>query len=118
MTLEEAKKLIGNCVYCGLYANGIIDEKPERIEASLADLMEANRLVAEANEAAEEKQREEGGSCSIQMTIAERGLAAMYTAANFAGGSCEEPNIVGYANGNYVMVINERHLKRTEDDES
>jgi len=114
MTLDEAKKLIGNCVYCGLYANGVIDEKPERIEASLADLMEANRLVAEANEAAEKKQWEEGGSCSIQMTVAERGLAAMYTAANFAGGSCEEPNIVGYANGNYIMVIHEGHLKREE----
>jgi len=118
MTLETAKKLIGNCVYCGLYANGIIDDKPERIEVSLADLMEANRLVAEANEAAEKKQREESGTCSVQMTVAERGLAAMYAAANFAGGSCEEPNIVGYANGNYVMVIHERHLKRTEGDES
>jgi hypothetical protein len=117
MTIEQARKLIGNLVACSIYAEGITDEKPTKIEASLADIIEANRLVKEANDAAREKQRSEGGSCSIQMIIADRGIAAMYAAANFAGGSPGEPNIIGYANGNYIMVIHERHMTRTEEEE-
>jgi hypothetical protein len=29
----------------------------------------------------------------------------MYTAMSFEGGTPDEPNVVGYANGNYVLVI-------------
>lgn len=112
----EAKELVGNLVYCGLYANGIIDDKPKNVTAKLSDLIKANRIVERANRRAQEKQREKGGTCSMQMTIADRGIAAMYTAANFEGGSLNEPNIVGYANGNYVLVIHERHFKREEEE--
>jgi hypothetical protein len=117
MTIEKARELIGNLVQCGLYANGVLDEKPANIEVSLAELMEANEIVKKANDEAREKQRAEGGSCSIQMTVAERGIAAMFTAANFKGGSLSEPNIIGYGNGNYLLVVHERHFKREETEE-
>lgn len=112
MKRKEAKKLIGNLISCGLFANGILDDKPEKVTAALPDLLKANRVVERGNEAAQEKQRKNGGSCSLSMTIADRGIAAMYTAASFEGGSLKEPNIVGYANGNYVLVIHERYFKK------
>lgn len=115
MKRKDAKLLIGNLISCGLYANGIIEDKPQKVTANLPDLLKANKAVERANKAATDRQRKEGGSCSMSMTIADRGIAAMYTAASFVGGSLSEPNIVGYANGNYVLVINERHFKREEE---
>lgn len=112
MKRKEAKKLIGNLISCGLFANGILDDKPEEVTASLPDLLKANKAVERANAAAREASRDTGAGCSLSMTIADRGIAAMYTAASFEGGSLKEPNIVGYANGNYVIVIHERHFKK------
>lgn len=118
MKQKDARLLIGNLVSCGLYANGIIGDKPGKVEAELADMLKANRIIEQANKRARDKQQREGGTCSSQMTIADRGIAAMYVASAFAGGSPDEPNIIGYANGNYVIVISERHLKKALEDEA
>lgn len=102
MKIEIASAMIGDCLRNGLYSQGILDEKPPKIKCrSLQHLLRANKTVERVNKA-KLKQR---GPQSVQMTVAERGLAAMYTAMNFEGGTPDEPNVVGYANGNYVLVI-------------
>ena len=94
--------MIGACLQNALYSQGILDEKPPKIKCrSLQHLLRANKALERSNRIKLKK----SGSQTISMTVAERGLAAMYTAMNFEGGTPDEPNIVGYANGNYVLVI-------------
>lgn len=102
MKLEIASEMIGVCLRNGLYSQGILDEQPPKIKCrSLQHLLRANKTVEKDNKIKLKKP----GQHSIQMTVADRGLAAMYTAMNFEGGTPDEPNVVGYANGNYVLVI-------------
>lgn len=51
------------------------------------------------------------GKPGSQKKIADRGIAASFVGMHFNGGTPDEPNVVGYANGNYVLVISERSLK-------
>lgn len=109
MKKEKAEILIGNCLRNGLYSQGIIDEQPPKISCrSLQSLLDANKLIVKSNK----EKLSLPGKHTVHMTIADRGLAAMYTAMNFEGGTPEEPNIVGYANGNYVIVIRESSFKK------
>lgn len=109
MKIEIAKEMISACFKNGLYANGILDEKPPKIECrSLQHLLRANKAVEKDNE---EKQKGPP-PYTQQVTVADRGLAAMYTAMSFEGGTPDEPTIAGYANGNYVIVIRESSLKK------
>lgn len=110
MTTDEAKVLIKNCINHNLYGTvGLGDAPPEHYNAeTLQELIDANKLLEEWNNS-EESVTETGRSRC--MTIADRGIASAYVAMHFQGGTPDEPNIVGYANGNYVLVISERSLK-------
>lgn len=114
MTEQRARELISYCINATLYSQGIIEDKPKRVECTLAELMEANSVLELFNQVEDAKP---GGKKTRSMTVADRGLAAVYTGMSFVGGSPEEPNIVAYANGNYVMVIHERHLRRDQEKE-
>lgn len=108
MKHEIASKIIGACLRNGLYSQGILDEKPPKIECrSLQHMLRANKTIEKDNKA----KLKQPGPHTVQMTVADRGLAAMYTAMTFEGGTPDEPNVVGYANGNYVLVIKESSFK-------
>lgn len=110
MTTEEAKILIKNCINHNLYGTvGVGDSPPEHYSVeSLQQMIEANTLVEKWNESDEAKTPKGRTVC---MTVGDRGIAASFVALNFQGGTPDKPNVVGYANGNYVLVISERSLK-------
>jgi hypothetical protein len=111
MEFIKARILIKNCINHAMYGTvGLGDQPPPHFECeSLKDILEANDVIEKWNNS-EDSKTEEGRS--RLMTIADRGIAAVFTAMHFEGGTPDEPNIVGYANGNYVLVISERSLKK------
>jgi hypothetical protein len=106
MEKATAKALIKAIIENGLHPDGIVDDPPV-LRGTLSDFMEANRII----EAENERVQKEPGPCTISMTVDERGLAAMYTAISFDGGTPDNPTIAGYANGNYVLVISKRAME-------
>lgn len=111
MTTDEAKVLIKNCINHNLYGTvGLGDTPPEHFKAeTLQEFIDANKKLEEWN-ASEEAKTPTGRT--VCMTIADRGIAASFVGMHFNGGTPDEPNIVGYCNGNYVLVISERSLKK------
>jgi hypothetical protein len=106
MERTTAKALIKAIIENGLHAHGIVDNPPE-LHGTLADFMEANSVIEQENE----KAKTGPAPYTISMTVDERGLAAMYTATSFEGGTPDNPTIAGYANGNYVLVISKLSME-------
>jgi hypothetical protein len=113
MSNKKAKDLISACIQNGMFHIGVIDEPGPRIdpELQLKDFLKANDKVEAIN-----RTNTSPGPRTMYMTVADRGLAAIYTACNWEGGTPDEPNIVGYANGNFVMVIRASTIKFEEEE--
>lgn len=109
MSNKEAREIVGRLSHFVMYQMGVIDDPISHLKASLPDLLKADQKVRALN-----KVQEKGKPRTLQTTVADRGIAAMYTAMSFEGGTPSEPNIVGYANGNYVMVIRESSFRKTK----
>lgn len=110
MKLEEAQKIVSKMIGWSMVSNGIISEEddnyPEPITESLETLIEANRLVERENE--RQKELSSNGSRKISMTIADRGIAALYVAANFDPNDLrlEQADILAYHEGAAVLCVN------------
>lgn len=110
MELEDARTLIKNCINHAMFGTVGLGNTPDPFKCeSLETIIEANEALKAWNES-QDSITETGRT--TYMTIADRGIAAVFTAMHFEGGTPDEPNVVGYANGNYVLVISEQSLKK------
>lgn len=109
MSNKQAREIVGRLSQFVMYRMGVIDDPIDHLEATLPELMKADQKVRALNDL-----QEKGKGRTLQTTIADRGIAAMYTAMRFEGGTPSNPNIVGYANGNYVMVVRESSIRKTK----
>lgn len=91
MKLHEAKKIVDAIIGWGMVHQGVIEEYPkfDLKKYSLSELIKANALVKSNNSRKrklQEHYRNKNGrskSISINMTIADRGIAAIYTLMHF-----------------------------------
>jgi len=109
MSAKKAREIVGNLSYNVLYQMGVSEDRPEKLDATLEDLLKADQKARKLNDA-----QPKGCPRTMQTTVASRGIAAMFTAMSFEGGTPEQPNVVGYANGNYVLVVRESSIRKTQ----
>lgn len=116
MKLNEARTIVGKMIGWAMVNQGIIspgDENfPNPITEDLMTLLRANRIIERANERADlrgKAQIEKTGKATVRrsMTIADRGIAALYVAANFRP---DNPTLgpvdtLAYHNGAAVVCI-------------
>ena len=111
MKISEAKQIVGKMVLWTMMANGIEpNEKPDPITEDLETLLKANRICEKNNERTL-KGRSKKGTRTVQMTIADRGIAALYVAANYAGNTTEDCQVLGFHKDNIVLCLNKKELK-------
>ena len=121
MNIKEARKIVGKMVQWTMIANGVpISETPELITEDLPTLLKANNLVKRANKISQTRiskiVKEKGswsGTRKMSMTIADRGIAALYVAANFTADNVTEADVIAQ-HGNAVVYVFD---KRTIDNE-
>jgi len=113
MKLSEAKRILGKMVLWSMITQGIEpDEKPEPITEDLQTLLTANRMVEKANERSRKRVEKLGkGSRSVSMTIADRGIAALYVAANFTGDNPDNADILAKHKDNLVFCLGQSRIK-------
>lgn len=107
-----------------MLAQGVtLDEKPEPITEDLQTLLKANRMVKVANNRSQKRidkiVKENGkwkGSCRVQMTIADKGIATLYVAANFIGDNPNGANVLAMHGDNVVFCLN-KYCLQDEDEE-
>lgn len=113
MKLKEARNIVGKMVQWSMLAQGVtLDEKPEPITEDLQTLLKANRMVKVANDRSQKRidkmVKEKGGwngSRRVQMTIADRGIAALYVAANFIGDNPNGADVLAMHADNVVFCL-------------
>ena len=118
MKLSEAKKIVGKMVQWTMLSQGItLNEKPDQITEDLATLLKANHMVVKSRERSNKRidkiVAEKGkwkGRRSIPMTIADRGIAALYVAANFQGDKPATADCLAMHNDNVVFCLYQRML--------
>lgn len=89
MTLERAREIVGACVQNGvfLHLGARSGEVPSLASMTLADMVEANRLVQASNR---ESNTPDGVRRRIQTVCDDRLLAALYVAHHFPGSAPDE----------------------------
>lgn len=126
MKLSEARTIVGKMVSWLMVNQGIIspgDEQwPDPITEDLLTLLKANRLVERANERDDircKAQIEKTGKAigHRTMTVADRGIAALYVAANFKpdNPALGPVDTLAYHNGGAVICIT-HNIKDDEDE--
>lgn len=118
MKIKEARKIVGKMVVWSMISQGIEPtERPCAITENLATLLKANEMVEKANKRSSdrvnkivEEKGEWHGTRKVSMTIADRGIAALYVAANFPGDDPKEADVLAKHNNNIVLCLNDRGL--------
>lgn len=117
MKLQEARNIVSRMIGWAMVNEGIIsegDEKyPEPITEDLETLLMANKIVDRANKKnrayADKQLKEKGKSRTrrVYMTIADRGIAALYVAANFEGDDIriKQADTLAYHQGNVLLCV-------------
>jgi hypothetical protein len=113
MTLDEAKKIMGHLVQCHFYFQIGGDEKPAPINYGLEEMLEANRIIKQANDDAESVK----GARYIHVTFDPRAIAAFYVASNYEGGSPEEPNVITMVNDRVLLMVDKKFINEKIEDE-
>jgi hypothetical protein len=119
MKISEARKIVGKMVLWSMITQGIEpEEKPEPLTEDLQTLLKANRVVEKANDRSRKRVQnilsEKGqwkGRRSISMTIADRGIAALYVAANFKGDHPTNADILAKHNDNLVFCLSQSKIE-------
>ena len=123
MNIKEARKIVGKMVQWTMIANGVpIAETPELITEDLAVLLRANRMVEAYKERSNkriakiiEQKGEWHGRRSVPMTISDRGIAALYVAANFYGDDPKKADVIAQQGNKIVFVLDKRYLEDEEE---
>ena len=122
MHIKQAREIVGKMINWSMMAQGVeLPKKPEKITESLTELIKANKMVEKANKRSHDRidkiVKEKGswkGKRSIQMTIADRGIAALYVAANFHGDRPATADVLGM-HGNNIVVCLDKNCLQEED---
>lgn len=122
MKIKQAREIVGKMINWSMMGQGIdLPKRPEKITESLTDLIKANKMVEKANKRSHDRidkiVKEKGswkGSRHISMTIADRGIAALYVAANFPGDSPATADVLGMHNSNIVVCLNKNYLQEED----
>lgn len=100
-----------------------INPTPAAITEDLKTLLKANEII-ERYQARQSKQREklrEQGRKSFKyktsMTIADRGIAALYVAANFQGDPSEKADVLAAHGDSLVFCLSKRMMSNNEEEE-
>lgn len=108
MKLKQAQDIVAKMVLWTMRANGITPKEiPQPITEDLKTLIRANDIVDKYNKIP----AKEGKSKTIHMTLADRGIAAIYVAANFQGTTTDEVQVLAEHNNNIVICLNKNELK-------
>lgn len=87
MRINEAKKIVGICLEWQFWMMGIRDNKPKEVlnpeTTTLQSLIDANRAIERYNKKQREKYSGTGKSFSQHQVLADRLIAAIYTALSF-----------------------------------
>lgn len=118
MKIEEARAIVGKMVLWLMIANGVEPkQRPGKITEDLQTLLRANRMVEAAKKRASKRidkiVAEKGawkGRRSMPMTIADRGIAALYVAANFPGDNPKTANVLAMHGDNIVFCLDKNTL--------
>lgn len=125
MKIKEARNIVRKMIQWAMLAQGVpLDERPGLITEDLPTLLKANKMVEAANKRAQKRidniVKEKGGwegKRSVQMTIAERGIAALYVAANFPGDIPGNTDVLAMHNNNIVVCLDKRYLQNEDEEE-
>jgi hypothetical protein len=118
MKVSEAKQIVAKMINWSMLGQGVpLDKWPDPITENLQTLLRANRIVEQANQRSKKrmkKRMEEGklsGSRKIHMTIADRGIAALYVAANFQGDDPEHADILAMHGSSCVICLDKNQIQ-------
>lgn len=101
MKLSDARRIVSKMVSWSMLSQGIpVEPVPGEITENLHTLLKANKLVEAANKRNKKK----------QMVIAERGIAALFVAANFSGDDPETADILAMHQTNIVVCLNKTQI--------
>lgn len=122
MNIKEARQIVKKMVLWTMIANGVtVNETPELITEDLPVLLKANRMVEAYKKRSDkriakviEQKGEWRGRSLRPMTIADRGIAALYVAANFQGDNPNSADVLAQQGNNIVFVLDKRYLKDEE----
>jgi hypothetical protein len=125
MKISEAKAIVGKMVRWTMISQGIdLHDMPDRITEDLPTLLKANRIIQQANKRADARVKkivaEKGswkGSRKISMTIADRGIAALYVAANFQGDPSDKADILACHEDSLVFCLSKQMMSNNEEEE-
>jgi len=86
MKISQAKEIVATMNLWQMFMMGIVDRPEKELDNKLTiyDLLDANRKVKNWNLNQRNKQIENGGSCSQQVIMADRLIAAIYVAMNYS----------------------------------
>lgn len=122
MDIKQAREIVGKMISWSMMAQGIeLPKRPGKITETLSELIKANKMVEKANKRSQDRidkiVKEKGswsGKRSIQMTIADRGIAALYVAANFHGDRPATADVLGMHGRNIVVCLDKNFLQEED----
>ena len=122
MNIKQAREIVGKMISWSMMAQGIeLPKKPEKITETLTELIKANKMVEKANKRSHDRIdkiiKEKGswnGKRSVQTTIADRGIAALYVAANFHGDRPATADVLGMHGRNIVVCLDKNFLQEED----
>lgn len=107
-----------------MISQGIECETPELITEDLKTLLKANEIVERANKRSSDRINKivaEKGSWKgrryVSMTHADRGIAALYVAANYQGDPSDKADILACHGDSLVFCLSKRMMSNNEEEE-
>jgi hypothetical protein len=120
MKLSEARAIVAKMVQWSMIGMGVDNgRKPDPITEDLKTLLRANQMVENAekrhtkriNKILEEKGHYKSKGHKTQMILADRGIAALYVAANFQGDDPGTADVLGCHMDNLVFCLSRNAIK-------
>jgi hypothetical protein len=114
MRLTEAKKIVGNILQWQFLLMGVADEDNSSFDESiklenysLSELIQANSMVKKSNQRMLIKTTKKGTSITLNMTVNERLIAAVYCCIHFKPSN----EIIAICNGKSIAIQKIRYEK-------
>lgn len=106
MKISEARKILKHMIQWCFYFQGLNQEMPDSMDYSLEDMLKAGKVVEKAEDKQKGKINKEGKRVTKRsLKIDPRGVAALYVAMSFEGGTGKNPNVVARYKNNFVCVV-------------
>jgi hypothetical protein len=117
MEVERARKIVADMMAHVWLLEGISKEEPPSLLGyTLGEMLDANRVVDEADRELMEKARAEHKGCDLQFVCAERLTAALYVAYHFAGDDAHVESVIPVAMSNSGVAVCVLQMKDGDND--